>query len=517
MYKHILFPVFLFLILKNSNLSAQCNTRLTVRDITIVCGQDAQLNILFDPTSPPRGMDWAWNFGDINSGNLNTISGTAQNLIPNGLNVRHRYNTAGSYIATLNLTPVPALGSACYLTVNGVDYLDIFDRDPTFDIWEIRINVTVLPSMSPPYINTDDGSSGVCQGASRILSIPPVAGSHYQWQMLTASPNSAWVNIGRNTNSYSTPTNLPLGPHIFRVIITEKNGCITISQLRTIVVMVCCQLNASISGNAKICQGSATTLQAFINPPSSSCAANYTYLWSTGETTQTINPTPPANTIYSVTITCPSTGCRGTASVLVNIMPASIIDLVSQTIKCNGISNIVSIDINVRGGTPPYRYIWSNGITTQDLVNITGTAAGYCVAVTDANGCKTVKCFSCLNPCGGNSNLINEPPKSRVSSDSEYTPNNNRLKESDAFKLEQNTPNPFSDKTRIAYELPENIGKVQIIITDLTGKQIKTIALQNCCGEIELSAHDFPSGTFVYSLVANGKVLKTNKMVIAKN
>ena len=86
-----------------------------------------------------------------------------------------------------------------------------------------------------------------------------------------------------------------------------------------------------------------------------------------------------------------------------------------------------------------------------------------------------------------------------------------------ATHLEQNVPNPFSDKTRIAYELPQNIGKAQIIITDLSGKLIKTIALNDCCGEVEVSAHDLSDGTFIYSLVGNGKVLKTNKMVVVKN
>ena len=86
-----------------------------------------------------------------------------------------------------------------------------------------------------------------------------------------------------------------------------------------------------------------------------------------------------------------------------------------------------------------------------------------------------------------------------------------------SFKLEQNAPNPFSDKTRIAYELPQNIGKAQIIITDLSGKQVKTIPLNDCCGEVEVSAHELSDGTFIYSLVANGKVLKTNKMVIVRN
>lgn len=86
----------------------------------------------------------------------------------------------------------------------------------------------------------------------------------------------------------------------------------------------------------------------------------------------------------------------------------------------------------------------------------------------------------------------------------------------DVVKLAQNAPNPFSNKTIIAYELPKNMGKGQIIITDLVGKQIRVIQLNDCGGEIEISAQDLPNGTFVYSLIANGKILKTNKMVVSK-
>jgi hypothetical protein len=93
-------------------------------------------------------------------------------------------------------------------------------------------------------------------------------------------------------------------------------------------------------------------------------------------------------------------------------------------------------------------------------------------------------------------------------------PNNELAVQNDVIKL-AHAPNPVSDKTIIAYELPKNRGNAQIIITDLLGKSIKTIQLHDYSGQIEILAQDLPNGTFVYSLIVNGKILKTNKMVIS--
>src|SRR5690606_13705117 len=44
-----------------------------------------------------------------------------------------------------------------------------------------------------------------------------------------------------------------------------------------------------------------------------------------------------------------------------------------------------SYDITVTGGTTPYTFLWSNGSTDEDLVDV--MAGNYTVTVTGANGC----------------------------------------------------------------------------------------------------------------------------------
>ncbi len=45
------------------------------------------------------------------------------------------------------------------------------------------------------------------------------------------------------------------------------------------------------------------------------------------------------------------------------------------------------VNLNVTGGTTPYTFVWSNGATTEDIINL--AAGAYSVIVTDANLCTT--------------------------------------------------------------------------------------------------------------------------------
>ena len=95
----------------------------------------------------------------------------------------------------------------------------------------------------------------------------------------------------------------------------------------------------------------------------------------------------------------------------------------------------------------------------------------------------------------------------------QLTVNSERLTAS----LQQNIPNPYNQSTNIRYTLPKTFSSAQIIITDNSGKMIKQIPLSNAQqGSINIKSGTLASGSYNYSLIVNGKMIDSKKMVIAK-
>ena len=60
----------------------------------------------------------------------------------------------------------------------------------------------------------------------------------------------------------------------------------------------------------------------------------------------------------------------------------NIVPNTGETGSCNGFVNI-----SVTGGVAPYSFTWSNGDTSEDLIDVCGNGSPYSVTVLDANGC----------------------------------------------------------------------------------------------------------------------------------
>ena len=82
--------------------------------------------------------------------------------------------------------------------------------------------------------------------------------------------------------------------------------------------------------------------------------------------------------------------------------------------------------------------------------------------------------------------------------------------------LYQNTPNPFKEQTSIRFKLADNAQEASICIFDMTGKIIKKFPISSGMESVSVGGYELGEGMFLYSLIVNGQVIDTKRMVISK-
>lgn len=214
----------------------------------------------------------------------------------------------------------------------------------------IVVLVNALPTT--PTI-TAAGSTTFCQGGSVVLTS-------------SAASNNTWGG-GETTQGITATSN-----GNYTVTVNDVNGCQATSTATVVTVNALPSTpTISASGSTSFCTGGSVTLTA------SNATGN---LWSTGETTQSINVT--ASDVITVTYTNAS-GCEATSSATtVNVSTTPVPTVVATaTQACSGET------ITLTASTSD-TYIWSNGATTQ---TVDATANGtYYVTTTNANLCDGV-------------------------------------------------------------------------------------------------------------------------------
>ncbi len=146
------------------------------------------------------------------------------------------------------------------------------------------------------------------------------------------------------------------------------------------VVTPSCDLTSALAAVNVLCHGDATgaaTATATNGTPP------YTYLWSTGANSPSINGLTAGS--YTVSIT-DADGCEEIGSAVIS-EPADLkIGVTATTIPCAG--NTGTATVSMSGGTPGYTYLWSDGQTSPTA---TGLSAGTIfVTVRDANQCQII-------------------------------------------------------------------------------------------------------------------------------
>ncbi|TXB63594.1 SdrD B-like domain-containing protein [Phaeodactylibacter luteus] len=214
----------------------------------------------------------------------------------------------------------------------------------------------------PPIIANIDSNGPTCvgegDGSATVFATGGTPPFSYLWNTGATGPALSGLTAGTYT-----------------VTVSDINGCIAVESTTLTPIS---SLNASLLVNDESCpDANDGTMTAFpvngVQP--------FSYLWSNGQTTQTITNLAPG--AYTVTVT-DGVGCTDTETGTVN--PAADFDIAvtgSDVTICDGTNG--SAMVNIIAGEGPFTFAWSNGGTTQMIANLSGGT--YTVTVTDANQC----------------------------------------------------------------------------------------------------------------------------------
>ncbi|MGD1848927.1 MAG: LamG-like jellyroll fold domain-containing protein, partial [Salibacteraceae bacterium] len=190
----------------------------------------------------------------------------------------------------------------------------------------------------------------------------------------TAPYTYAW-STGASTEDLNT-----LADGTYTLTITDATGCLT---LLTDTLEEPAELQGDIAAFATAitpvsCSGGN---DGAINLPIIGGTMPYSYLWSTGDTTQIVSNLSAGG--YLVTVT-DANGC--TTGGPLTVPELSGMSLATNTTAATDYTTADgSATATVTNGTAPYTYLWSNSGTTATITGIPSGA--YTVIVTDANGC----------------------------------------------------------------------------------------------------------------------------------
>lgn len=89
-----------------------------------------------------------------------------------------------------------------------------------------------------------------------------------------------------------------------------------------------------------------------------------------------------------------------------------------------------------------------------------------------------------------------------------------RLMQTELF---QNTPNPFNEKTEIPCTIAEGVNKAMLYVYDMSGKQISEYPVaERGKTSVSIEGGSLDAGMYLYSLIADGKVIDTKRMILTK-
>jgi gliding motility-associated-like protein len=220
---------------------------------------------------------------------------------------------------------------------------------------DIQIGIYDLPDVSITSMNSD-----ICLGNDAILS----AQSNH--------PGTSYLWSTGNTNN--TITVSPPSTESYYLTGTDINGCMDTSEF-LVTVHPLPDVNVTSNGTS-VCEGLSITLYGNSTNPGTN------YLWSTNETTDSIQVTPPSTTTYYITGT-DDNGCTGTNRITIQVNPNPDVN-----VNPNGLTICPGESLDLIASSPTATlYEWNTGQTTPIITITPSQTSTYSVTGTDDNGC----------------------------------------------------------------------------------------------------------------------------------
>jgi len=231
-------------------------------------------------------------------------------------------------------------------------------------------------SLTTSVPTTTNSACGASTGSASVTATNGTAPYTYNWS---------------NAGNTQTITNIPSGN--YSVTITDASSCIGV--VSNIVVNNPNSPAAVISSSNNVLCNAATTGSATVTASGGTVTSGYSYNWSNGANTASINNAAAGT--YTVTVT-DNASCLGIAAVTISQPSAISVTGTSTNILCFGQSTGAAA-VTVSGGTASYSYNWSNAGNTASINNV--AAGTYTVTITDGNSCVRTFVSTISQPVAG--------------------------------------------------------------------------------------------------------------------
>ena len=238
----------------------------------------------------------------------------------------------GDTTATIEVSP----------TVTTTYTVTVFDDLGNSDDDSVTVTVNELP------IAQAGNDQTICEGD--VVTLTASGGDEYLW---STGETTAFISVA------------PTSDTAYTVEVTT-NGC---SSTDDVNVFVNPLPNITVSNDVIIMDGETTTLTV---------SGSNNYLWSTGETTESIDVTPSVTTTYTVTSTSVN-GCTSNREVTVTVVPELIANAGEDVEICSGEETVLTAS----GGVS---YTWNTGETSAQITVSPNTTTTYTVTVEDGFG-----------------------------------------------------------------------------------------------------------------------------------